>query len=90
MEALLLKSLYTWIVGTGGTMAAIAVGAGVWMHKRIKKNKDSIATQAIEDKRHSDILVKHDKVLALVNKDISYMKKQGDSMDQKLDRLLDK
>ncbi len=71
-------------------MAVVAIGAGVWLHKRIKKNKDNIAIQAVEDKRHSDILVKHDKVLALVNKDIGYMKKQGASMDQKLDRLLDK
>ena len=97
MESLLLKDVFSWIIGTGGTMGLLAIGIVVWFNKRIGKNGEKIAVQAKEDKKHEEVLVKHDKAIALIKKDgenlketVGKIEKQNDRMDGKLDRLLER
>ncbi len=95
MESLLLKDVFSWIIGTGGTMGLLAIGIVVWFNKRIGKNGEKIAVQAKEDKKHEDILNKHDTAIQLLEQDVGHVKesvvrieKQNGNMDKKLDQLL--
>ena len=86
METLISKQ----IIAIFGPAGLLIVVIGYFLNKRINKNGEKIAKQVEEDKKHADILAKHDTAIQLLQNDVGYIKKQGDGMDAKLDQLLSK
>lgn len=86
METLFAKE----IIAIFGPAGLLMVGIAFFLNKKIKKNCEKIDKQVEEDKKHTDILAKHDTAIQLLQNDVGYIKKQGETMDKKLDRLLEK
>lgn len=86
METLFAKELIA-ILGPSGV---IFIAGIYFLNKKIKKNCDKIEEQKKEDAKHLAILNKHDTSIQLLQKDMGYLKENSDSMDKKLDRLLEK
>lgn len=86
METLFAKELIA-ILGPSGL---IFLGGIYFLHKKIKH-------QEKEDKRHAEILNKHDTAIKLLEQDQTHVKEsvgrienQSTDMNKKLDRLLEK
>ncbi len=86
METLFAKE----IIAIFGPAGLLFIGGVYFLNKKIKKNCDKIENQVKEDKKHLEIINKHDTSIQLLQNDMGYLKKNSDSMDKKLDRLLEK
>ena len=86
METLFAKE----IIAIFGPAGLLFIGGVYFLNKKIKKNCDKIEEQKKEDAKHLAILNKHDTSIQLLQNDMGYLKTNSDSMDKKLDRLLEK
>ncbi len=86
METLFAKQ----IIAIFGPAGLLFIAGVYFLNKKIKKNCDKIEERVKEDKKHLEILNKHDTSIQLLQKDMSYLKENSGNMNDKLDKLLDR